>query len=145
MSSSTIPAAKAAVFTLLTGATYPVPVTTVWGTGGPVPTDYNRVYLADVLNIARTWVTFPRNLSETYDLQLIVEHFEDGADMQGAETALWGIVAAIETAVRADGTAPYMGVLLKPVLPSIDSQQTGAFEQGVLSRVVMHLSCEARI
>lgn len=152
MTASTIPAVKEALLAALQASGDLAGVLVTRGVPATEPTSRERVYVGDASNIARQWASLGRLLrSETYQVEVIVEHYQGGIDVAAAEDRALAISDAVDARVVADPSlgvvGPLSNIQTMVAMSSPTSQQTGpaANANGVLARVVMTVTVQARI
>lgn len=144
MAYSTIPDAKDAYITALQARTGLSGVLVEWGLPMEVPANRERVYVDDATNVNREWIALGQaRLDESYDLQVIVEVFQEGDDRRACELRMWAIVAEVEqTAVVSLRLSVINWTIPKPRTDNPQLLPTG---DGWLSRVLLLIECSARI
>lgn len=146
MAASSIPAAKAALLSLLQAQPALAAAHVAWGLPAELPDDRERVYLADAQNIEREWAalrSIDPAMLERYTLRIIVENDMADSTAREAEERLWELVAAVEAAVRGD--LMFGGLLRLPAQPAPGAQDIGPTANGWVARCEVRVTCEARI
>jgi hypothetical protein len=147
MTSTTIPAAKQAIFDAVRNQITDGAVLVVYSQPG---VDHPNDIVA-VGNVRRTTkpVTFIGSggdgwIEETYRVDVVVSVFRSGDDFQGTEWAAWDLIADIEAAVRTD---PSLGGVVIAAYPEASTLEAGwsADHKGVLAEGDCTIFCTARI
>ncbi len=141
MATTTIPATKAALLTLLQAALDDVQVE--WGKPSHDALAQESVWFEGTRLTERATAMGQQRRDETYTLELIVSIALDGDDAQACELRMWELVAEIETVVRANP---------KPIpAPLFDIQFAGAehrpsqAEGQRISEAVVSIAARSRI
>lgn len=144
MAYSTIPDAKDGYITALQARSGLAGVLVEWGVPMEVPANRERVYVDDATNVDRQWVALGQNrLDEQYDLQVIVEVFQEGDDRRATELRMWAIVAEVEQCAVVDLRVAVANWDVPK--PRTDSPRLLPTGDGWLSTVTLLVECSARI
>jgi hypothetical protein len=119
---STVPAAKAALFTAITTQVNDTSVLVVYGQPGTNRPD-------DIIEVGRVHRTVEQHakvgsyqagsLHEHYTIEVVVSSYRGNEDGQATDARAWALVANVEAAVRNDPT------LANAVLEAVPSQAVG--------------------
>jgi hypothetical protein len=142
MAVSTVPAAKAALVTLIEAALTGVSVT--WS----APTDEEdyvaeMVWLGDVEHTDDWGALGRQRIDETYELEIVVQVYQEGDNAQACEERAWVLREGVVTAVRADLTLG--GILNKWAGTFPTRMETRPADKGWLAKGTLRLPCRARI
>lgn len=156
MAFSTIPTTKTALLALFQAQAGLSGVLVQRGVPAKVPSQAERVYVDNAVDIVREWNMIGRlRLDESYTIRVPVEVFQydadsDPANQEAAENRMWELAAVVERAVKAD---PMLGGTLSGntdhpagITPAgIEDQNTFAGPEGWVSHAVLRFDCAARI
>jgi hypothetical protein len=143
MAASTIPSAKAALLAEILARPALIDVHVAWGIPAELPTDLERIYVGDAVDVSREWAGLGgARLNEDYVLQVFVETFAGGDDQQTVELRLWTMIAEIEAAVRADNR---LGGLVFVIKPDRVDAKTLPTDSGWAASATMRFAVEARM
>lgn len=142
MADSTVPAVKAALVTLIDGTTSGVTVT--WA----APTDEEdyvaeMIWLGDVEHTDEFGALGGQRIDESYEVEIVVQVYQEGDDAQACEERAWVLRAAVVTAIRADLTLG--GILNKWAGTFPTRMETRPADKGWLAKGTLRLPCRARI
>jgi hypothetical protein len=144
MAYSTIPDAKDGYIAALQARSGLAGVLVEWGVPMEVPAIRERVYVDDATNVDRQWVALGQNrLDEQYDLQVIVEVYQEGDDRRATELRMWAVVAEVEQCAVVDLRLAVANWDVPK--PRTDNPRLLPTGDGWLSTVTLLVECSARI
>jgi hypothetical protein len=149
MATSTVPAAKAGLLTLIQASATLTALQAAgaitWAHPGK-HIQHEAIFMSDAVFTEEQPFVGNRIHRERYIIPVWVSVLDRGDDAQAAETRMWTLVGAVETAVRGDGTLGGVTNLLSAVLQTPGKRPRSWIEtQGRVCECELSIVCEGNI
>jgi len=149
MATSSVPAAKAGLLTLLQANATLAPLYAVGAVTWAHPGKHiqkEAVFLGDAVFAEEQPMVGNRIHRERYTIPVWVSVLNEGDDAQAAEQRMWTLVGGVEAAVRADPTLGAAVNTLSAVVANVGKQPRNFIEpQGRVSECQVSVVCEGNI